>query len=342
MTAAEKMTAEKPGSRKPDTNGQTGSLQTRISLADYVAIARPDHWVKNIFMLPGAALALIVDQQSGWSSLPWLALGIVSTCLIASANYTINEYLDGAFDRHHPTKSKRPTAQGRIKPQLVLIQYALLIAAGLGIASLLNPVFLYASVFLLVMGVLYNVKPVRTKDRAYVDVLSESINNPIRLVLGWAAISTIMLPPSSLLISYWMGGAYLMAIKRFAEYRMIGDPARAARYRRSFGIYTDQSLQLSAFFYALTAVFFLGIFLIKYKIEFIISFPFFALLFVWYQSIALRPNSAATNPEKLYLEPKLLAYVGFLAVLVLVLFLVDIPWLKYLTDHSVVLDQRIE
>lgn len=331
-----------PAAEKPATLTLTPDGQTRISVADYVAIARPDHWVKNIFMLPGAALALIVDGQSGWSALPWLVLGIISTCLVASANYTINEYLDGEFDRHHPTKSKRPTAQGRIKPQFVLIQYAGLIVAGLGIASLMNPVFFYASIFLLVMGVLYNVKPVRTKDRAYVDVLSESINNPIRLVLGWAAISTIMLPPSSLLISYWMGGAYLMAIKRFAEYRMIGDPARAARYRRSFGIYTDQTLQLSSFFYALTAVFFLGIFLIKYKIEFIISFPFFAFLFVWYQSIALRPNSTATNPEKLYLEPKLLAYVGFLAVLVLVLFLVDIPWLKYLTDHSVVLDKRIE
>lgn len=40
-----------------------------------------------------------------------------------------------------------------------------------------------------------------------------------------------------------MGGAYLMAIKRFAEFRMIGDSARAARYRRSFGVYTDQTLQ---------------------------------------------------------------------------------------------------
>lgn len=87
-------------------------------------------------------------------------------------------------------------------------------------------------------------------------------------------------------------------------------------------------------------MFFLGIFLIKYNIELIISFPFFAFLFVWYQSIALRPNSTATNPEELYLEPKLLAYVAFLAVLGL--FLVDIPWLKYLTDHSVVLGKRFE
>ena len=95
-------------------------------------------------------------------------------------------------------------------------------------------------------------------------------------------------------------------------------------------------------FYALTSVFFLGIFLIKYRIEFILSFPFFALLFVWYQSIALRPNSTAINPEKLYLEPKFVGYVVFLVGLVLVLFLVEIPGLKYLIDHTVARDMRIK
>ena len=35
------------------------------------------------------------------------------------------------------------------------------------------------------MGCLYNIPPIRTKDHAYVDVLSESINNPIRFLVGW-------------------------------------------------------------------------------------------------------------------------------------------------------------
>lgn len=311
----------------------------RARLRDYVAIARPDHWLKNFFMLPGAALAVIVDR-SEWNVWP-LAIGIVSTCLVASANYTINEYLDGKFDRFHPTKSARPTARGRIRGGYVLLQYLALAGIGLWLASFLNPVFGYASAALLVMGLLYNVEPVRTKDRAYLDVLSESVNNPIRLVLGWSAVTTIVLPPSSLLLCYWMGGAFLMAIKRFAEYRLIGDPERAGLYRRSFRRYTENALQLSAFFYALTSVFFLGIFLIKYRIEFIISFPFFALLFVWYQHIALRPKSTAMNPEKLYLEPHFLAYVGFLIVLVAVLFSVHIPGLDYLTERTVVRDLRL-
>jgi hypothetical protein len=35
-------------------------------------------------------------------------------------------------------------------------------------------------------GIFYNVRPMRTKDRAYLDVISESINNPLRLMIGWA------------------------------------------------------------------------------------------------------------------------------------------------------------
>ena len=143
------MTAPVSASDKPPVKS---SSPDKASFADYVAIARPDHWVKNIFMLPGAALALLVDSHSNFASLSALLLGIVSTCLVASANYTINEFLDGEFDRHHPTKSARPTAQGRIKAHLVFIQYAVLIVAGLGLASLLHPVFLIASVSLLVMG----------------------------------------------------------------------------------------------------------------------------------------------------------------------------------------------
>lgn len=317
----------------------TGGLS---AARDYLSVTRPDHWGKNVFVIPGAAIAAVIDSEVQASDAMWLGLGLVSTCLIASANYTINEFLDGEFDRHHPTKSSRPAAQGRLNGRIIQAQYIALVLLGLGIASLLNPVFLYASITLVVMGLIYNVAPIRSKDIAYLDVLSESFNNPIRLVLGWAAVSTIILPPTSLVIAYWMGGAYLMATKRYSEYRAIGDPARAARYRRSFQHYTEETLSLSAFFYALSSSFFLGIFLIKYRIEFLVSFPFFALLFVWYQRLANKKDTLAASPEKLFLDPKFMAYVGFLMVLVTVLFFVEIPGLAFLTEHSVLKDIRIK
>ena len=123
-----------------------------------------------------------------------------------------------------------------------------------------------------------------------------------------------------------------MAMKRYAEYRFINDPHRAALYRASFKSYTEQSLLLSAFFYALSSVFFLGIFLVKYRIEFVLSFPLFALLFTWYLAIAMKPFSSTQTPEKLYKETKFVAYVGFLAVTIAILFFVDIPILDMLVE----------
>ncbi|MCK5214119.1 MAG: hypothetical protein KAR05_02045 [Candidatus Omnitrophica bacterium] len=77
------------------------------------------------------------------------------------------------------------------------------------------------------MGILYNVKPFRTKEKPYVDVLSESLNNPTRLMMGWFMVVDGPLTPLSALIAYWMGGAFLMGVKRFAEYRFINDSKQA-------------------------------------------------------------------------------------------------------------------
>jgi 4-hydroxybenzoate polyprenyltransferase len=299
---------------------------------EYVKIARPDHWFKNLFMLPGVALALVLAHVPLGQALIPVTIGILSTCLIASANYVINEWLDAEFDRFHPVKKHRPSAVGQIKAKYVYVEYVLLVFAGLSLASMLTFEFVCFAVLLLVMGILYNVRPFRTKEVVFVDVLSESINNPIRLLLGWSAIVTSQLPPSSILLAYWMGGAFLMAMKRYAEYRFINDPERAALYRASFKNYTEQSLLLSSFFYALSSVFFLGIFLVKYRIEFILSFPLFALLFTWYLAIAMKPLSSTQTPEKLYKETRFVTYVGFLTLTIAILFFFDIPILEMFVE----------
>ncbi len=301
-------------------------------LPAYIHIARPDHWFKNIFMLPGMALALILSDISIDQALWPCLIALLSTCFIASANYVINEWLDAEFDRHHPLKQQRPSVAGNIQGKYVYLEYVLLICLGLGLAVQLTVEFLIFSVLLLIMGLLYNVPPFRTKDRVYLDVLSESVNNPLRLLLGWSALIGGSLPPSSLWIAYWMGGAFLMAMKRFAEYRFIDNPEQASLYRRSFKYYSEQSLLLSSFFYAISSAFFLGIFLIKYRIEFLLSFPLFALLFVWYTAIAMKPHSHSQTPEKLYREPQFLAYVVLLGLIVGILFFVDIPWMRHLVE----------
>ncbi|WP_322415254.1 UbiA family prenyltransferase [Mesorhizobium huakuii] len=304
----------------------------RIPLADMVAIARPDHWFKNVFMIPGLVIGVLFVPAVRPDIASAVLIGLISTCLIASANYTINEWLDAESDRHHPLKHMRSAAQGRLVASQIFAQYLTLSVVGLGLASLVSKDFFLISNVLLMMGVLYNVRPFRTKDRSYLDVISESVNNPLRLLLGWFIVVDGSFPPSSVLMAYWMGGAFLMAIKRYAEFRFIGDPQRASLYRRSFAGYDEKTLLLSGFFYAITASFFLAIFLIKHRIEFVLSFPLFAILFVWYLSIGMKNGSAAQRPEKLFRETPFMAYVGFLVAAVAVMQLVDMPFLYPLLD----------
>lgn len=310
-----------------------------MKIRDYIAIARPDHWFKNIFVLPGTAIAALLTHASV-NDFAWrLFIGLVSTCLIASANYALNEWLDAKFDRFHPTKKKRPAALGNIKALWVYIEYGFLLAVGLGLAKLISPYFLATAIALMVQGVLYNVRPFRTKERVYIDVISEAINNPIRLMLGWFVVTSHPLPPSSLLFGYWMGGAFLMGIKRYAEFRFISDPQIAGLYRRSFLFYTEKSLLISSVFYANCTAFFLGVFLVKYRIELLLSLPFLAFLFAWYLFIGLKPNSPAQHPERLLHDKSLTGYLIFLVFIFSILLIVDIPSLHWFLNNSFITEK---
>lgn len=70
----------------------------------------------------------------------------------------------------------------------------------------MNISFLATVICLWVMGLAYNVEPVRLKDIPVLDVLSESINNAIRLLAGWFMVSGNTLPPCSLVAGYWICG----------------------------------------------------------------------------------------------------------------------------------------
>lgn len=304
-------------------------------MENYIKIARPDHWIKNLFLFPGAFFALFfVDYSFRAELLFRLLLAFAATCLLSSANYVINEWLDAGTDRYHPVKKNRPAVTGHLNPRLIWPEYGLLAAAGLALSLTENLPFFLTGAALLFMGGVYNVRPVRAKDLPYLDVITESVNNALRLLLGWFAVTAEFYPPVSLIVGFWTGGAFLMAMKRFAEYRMIGDPAVAALYRRSFRKYTERSLLISSFFYAMCSVFFIGVFLVKYRIELILAMPPLCGLFCLYFFISFKKDSAVQKPEKLYREKFLMAYVMAFLVLVILLMFVDIPQLSGLLDTT--------
>ena len=302
---------------------------------------RPDHWIKQLFIFPGFLFAyILIGSELNLTHLISFITAFVAVSLIASANYVINEWLDAEFDKFHPTKKNRSVVTEDVKGSIVWILWGVLTCAGFCIGQLINFYFLMMLVWLWVMGIAYNIKPFRTKDIFILDVLTESVNNMIRLLLGWFIIfdatENPVLPPISIVIGYWMLGAFLMAIKRYAEYRMIGNPIIAGKYRKSFKSYSEKSLLTSAFFYAMCSVFFIGVFLVKYRIELVLFMPFFIGLFCYYFWLSYAKDSAVQKPEKLYREKWLMAYCCLVAVIFTALMLVDIPQLKILTDINLI------
>ena len=313
-------------------NGEQG----KRTIKKYIRIMRLDHWIKQLFIIPGLVAAILLTKTPFSQDLILrLCAGFFATCFIASANYVINEWLDAEFDRYHPTKKYRSVVSEGVSGKIVWILWGCLSAIGFTLSLLVNIPFLCMSIWLWVMGLLYNVKPIRTKDVPILDVLSESINNAIRLLMGWFIASGNTIPPSSLLLGYWMAGAFLMATKRFAEYRMINDKTLAGNYRKSFKYYTEKSLILSSFFYAMCSVFFVGIFLIKYRIELVLLMPVLIGLYGYYFYLSFAQDSVVQKPEKLFHEKGLMLYCLVFIVFFVILMLVDIPKLSVLTDSTI-------
>ena len=285
------------------------SLGYNAAVGPYIRIARIDHWFKNIFMLPGVVIALY--SQPDLFSLKVclsISLAIFIAGIIASSNYTLNELLDAKYDALHPVKKYRPVPSGLVYRPLAVAQWVILAILGLWLSSFFGTEFFGVAISLWIMGCIYNIPPIRSKDKPYLDVLSESINNPIRLMLGWYATGTTATPPLSLLLTYWMVGAYFMAIKRFAEYRMINNPAVSASYRQSFAYYNEERLLKSIIYYATAFGLFFGIFLIKYRMELILSVPLIAGFMTWYLHLGFIENSPAQNPEHLYKQRGFVIY----------------------------------
>jgi decaprenyl-phosphate phosphoribosyltransferase len=304
----------------------TTSIPIAVRLRSHIAIARLDHSIKNLFVLPGVIVPLSVNPALWHARLVFtLLLAFISITLVACSNYVINEVLDAPFDSLHPIKCNRPAACGLVHTAAAYAQWLLMMIAGIAIGLLISRIFALTALALWVMGCLYNFPPVRTKDVPYLDVITESINNPLRMLLGWYAVTSTLVPPISLLIAYWMIGCYFMALKRFSELSEIKDRGVAGAYRASFKHYTSESLLVSVLFYASTAMLFLGAFIIRYRIELILGFPLVALTMAIYFKLAFKAGSAVQNPESLYREPLLMASFVATVLAMCILFFIHIP-----------------
>lgn len=295
---------------------------------DYIRICRLSHWIKNIFIIPGTVCAILLHGHEG--VVGWhVVLGYLAMAIASSANYAINEYVDRGQDVHHPHKKHRPAVHDRITPHKLMMLYGALVATCLSLGLFISLSFtLVVGVFLL-SGIAYNIPPLKLKNITFMDVIAESFNNPIRFFAGWVLITSHELPPSSIVVGYWFAGAFLMNSKRFNEYVSFNDKEQLARYRKSFRHYSLFSLSFLNMFYASMAMFFMGIFLFKHRLEYLLFTPFLAILFAYYHSLGVQPFSHQQAPQHIIKDTRLMLLCILTALVFIVTSWVDIPQMAW-------------
>jgi hypothetical protein len=90
---------------------------------------------------------------------------------------------------------------------------------------------------------------------------------------------------------------------------------------------------VSCLVYALCSVFFLAVFLIKYRIEYVLTVPIVIALFAKYLALSMEPGSSAQKPEKLFRESGLIVLVVWLVALFSITTFTNIPELEVFTTQ---------
>jgi decaprenyl-phosphate phosphoribosyltransferase len=184
------------------------------ALRPLVEACRPRQWSKNLLVFAAPLFAFRFEADV------WLPAGgaLVAFCLISSAIYLLNDCLDVAADRAHPSKRNRPIAAGLVSVQAALTTAAVLAVASLSFAAWVAPPL--AGVVLL-YGLIQVGYCLQLKRLPLLDLFCIASGFLLRAIAGAVAV---LLPPSPwFLLTVGLLALFLAIEKRKAELRVAQD-----------------------------------------------------------------------------------------------------------------------
>lgn len=201
-------------------------------LGQLLKLIRPTQWLKNFVVLAALVFAGEINK-TGNDLKAFFALVIF--CLLSSAVYIFNDFIDREQDRQHPIKKDRPLASGKVSAPVALILMFIFAGIGLTASFMLNMTFFYFSAGFVLFNLLYTVL---LKNIVIVDVMSVSLSFVIRAYAGAAAISV---PASKwMLINTLLLSLFLSFGKRRHELVLMDEEATA--HRKSLSHYSPYLL----------------------------------------------------------------------------------------------------
>ena len=170
---------------------------------------RPHQWAKNLLIFIPLIAAHRLTQPPALIAALW---AFAAFCLVASSAYILNDLLDLAADRAHPRKRLRPFASGQLTIPEGAGLFIGCLVAGMGIITMLPPLFGFALVAYLALTLAYSFA---LKRVAMLDVTSLATLYTLRIIAGTFAISVAL---SFWLLAFAMFAFFSLAlVKRYAE-----------------------------------------------------------------------------------------------------------------------------
>ncbi|KKR57538.1 MAG: Phosphoribose diphosphate:decaprenyl-phosphate phosphoribosyltransferase [Candidatus Curtissbacteria bacterium GW2011_GWA1_40_47] len=196
--------------------------------------SRPRQWLKNL-----AIYATLVFEGEFFNIDKFLltTLGFAIFCVVTSGIYIINDIIDLEKDKHHPFKSKRPIAAGRINPILALV-FALVLLAVAFIASYqISTFFTFAAVSYAILQIIYSLF---LRSIILLDVMAIASGFLLRIYAGAVLIDAhvtiwFILTVASLALFLAIG-------KRRSERTLLSGPKTKSIQTRSILVHYPESL----------------------------------------------------------------------------------------------------
>ena len=203
-------------------------------LRNLVRLARPSHWIKNLFVFAALVFARKVADPGAWIA---TLEAFAAFCLASSGVYALNDVLDRKEDARHPVKCGRPVASGAVGVGTAVGFGLLLMVAAIILSfAVRQPFSLMIGAYLVLMfGYLLGLKRV-----AILDVLILAVGFVIRAYAGGVAIDVVVshwLLLCTLTLSLFLGFA-----KREGERVALGAAASETR-PMEWGLYTQRGLE---------------------------------------------------------------------------------------------------
>lgn len=178
--------------------------------------------------------ALLFAPEPGWTLV--IRLAALYGCfnvLLYGGIYTLNDVADRASDARHPLKALRPVASGTVSVRAASAVGVALIAAGLGLASLL---FDRAVIACFGAVLIFNgVYSLGGRNLRYLDLLFNSLTHPTRFLVGVLLVDRV--PPVT-----HLGALLALAIAMSCLRRAVEQDVPGANARVTIGRYAPGEL----------------------------------------------------------------------------------------------------